>query len=49
MFSLGVIAQRLGRKLVVDRVTGTIANDPVANALLAGAPPRKEWQQFYEL
>ncbi len=49
MFSLGVIAQRLGRKLVVDRVTGTIAGDPVANALLAGAPPRGEWQQFYEL
>ncbi len=49
MFSLGVIAQRLGRKLIVDRVNGTIAGDPIANALLAGAPPRKEWQQFYEL
>jgi predicted dehydrogenase len=49
VFCLGVIAQRLGRKLVFDRHTGTIAGDPVANALLAGAPPRLEWQQFYEL
>ncbi len=49
VFSLGVIAQRLGRKLIVDRTTGTIAGDPIANAMLAGAPPRKEWEQFYTL
>jgi predicted dehydrogenase len=49
VFSLGVIAQRLGRKLVFDRHTGEIAGDPIANALLAGAPPRLEWQEFYTL
>ncbi len=49
VFCLGVIAQRLGRKLTFDRHTGEIAGDPVANALLAGAPPRLEWQQYYNL
>lgn len=49
VFCLGVIAQRLGRKIVVDRTNGTISGDPIANALLAGAPPRLEWQQYYEL
>jgi predicted dehydrogenase len=49
MFCLGVAAQRLGRKLIVDRHTGTIAGDPIANALLAGAPPRLEWQQYYNM
>jgi hypothetical protein len=49
LFCLGVIAQRLGRKILFDRHTGTIAGDPIANALLAGPPPRLEWQQFYEL
>jgi predicted dehydrogenase len=49
VFCLGVIAQRLGRKIIFDRHTGTISGDPVANALLAGAPPRLEWQQYYEL
>ncbi len=49
VFCLGVIAQRLGRKLTFDRHTGTISGDPIANALLAGAPPRLEWQEFYKL
>ncbi len=49
VFCLGVIAQRLGRKIAFDRHTGTIPGDPIANALLAGAPPRAEWQQYYEL
>ncbi|MDR1671167.1 MAG: Gfo/Idh/MocA family oxidoreductase [Alistipes sp.] len=49
VFCLGVIAQRLGRKLLFDRHTGTIVGDPIANALLAGAPPRLEWQQYYNL
>jgi hypothetical protein len=49
MFCLGVAAQRLGRKLVVDRFTGSVVGDPIANALLAGAPPRLEWQQYYNL
>ncbi len=49
MFSLGVIAQRLGRKLTFDRHTGEIAGDPIANALLAGIPPRGAWEEFYKL
>ncbi len=49
VFCLGVAAQRLGRKLTVDRSTGAISGDPIANALLAGAPPRGEWEEFYRL
>jgi predicted dehydrogenase len=46
---LGVIAQRLNTKLVFDRATQQITNDKTANALLAGPPPRKGWEQFYKL
>lgn len=49
VFSLGVIAQRLNRKFTFDRNTMEIVGDPVANALLAGAPPRSEWEEFYKL
>ena len=47
LFSLGVIAQRLNAKLQFDRQTKRITNNPFADALLAGTPPRKEWQEFY--
>ncbi len=46
---LGVIAQRLNKKLVFDRDTQQITNDKTANAMLVGPPPRKEWEQFYKL
>lgn len=46
---LGVIAQRLNKKILFDRTTEQITNDKVANALLAGAPPRKDWEQYYKL
>jgi hypothetical protein len=49
LFSLGVIAQRLNRKLTFDRGTLEIVGDPIANALLAGAPPRAQWEEFYKL
>ncbi len=49
VFSLGVIAQRLGRKLTFDAHTHEIVGDPIANALLAGAPPRIEWEEYYKL
>ena len=49
VFNLGVIAQRLNTKIEFDRVTKTITNNSYANRLLAGAPPRKEWEQFYQL
>ncbi len=47
--SLGVIAQRVNKKLVFDAASKQITNDKVANALLAGPTPRKDWEQFYKL
>ncbi|MGK0219400.1 MAG: putative dehydrogenase [Planctomycetota bacterium] len=49
MFCLGVIAQRLGGELEFDRKTEQITNNKRANQLLVGPPPRKEWEEFYEL
>ncbi|QBE66401.1 Gfo/Idh/MocA family oxidoreductase [Pseudoduganella lutea] len=47
--ALGVIAQRVNGKLSFDPVSKRITNHPKANALLAGAPPRKGWEQYYKL
>lgn len=47
--ALGVIAQRVNARLVFDPVSKQITNHKGANALLAGAPPRKEWESFYKL
>ena len=47
--SIGVIAQRLNAKLAFDPATKQITNHKVANELLAGSPPRKEWEQYYKL
>ena len=49
VFLLGVIAQRLGGTLKFDPVARQITNNPEANALLAGPPPRKGWESFYKL
>ncbi|MDR3262450.1 MAG: Gfo/Idh/MocA family oxidoreductase [Tannerella sp.] len=49
VFCLGVIAQRLNRKLEFDVKTGQITNNPFANALLAGIPPRKGWEDYYKI
>ena len=46
---LGVLAQRLNTKLVFDRATKQITNNDLANRMLAGPPPRKEWEQYYKL
>ena len=46
---LGVIAQRVNAKLEFDPVKKQITNHKIANELLKGAPPRKEWEQFYKL
>jgi hypothetical protein len=46
---LGVIAQQTNKRLLFDRKTKQITNEPFANALLAGVPPRKEWSEFYKL
>jgi predicted dehydrogenase len=48
-FSLGVIAQQLNVKVEFDRRLKQITNNEFANALLAGTPPRKGWEEFYKL
>ena len=47
--ALGIIAQRVNAKLAFDPVTQEITNHSIANTLLAGNPPRKEWEQYYRL
>jgi predicted dehydrogenase len=49
MMALGIIAQRLNRKIEFDRQTAQITNDKLANDLLVGPPPRKGWEEFYRL
>lgn len=46
---LGVMAQRLGGTLKFDRASRRVTNNKQADALLAGYPPRKGWEQFYKL
>jgi predicted dehydrogenase len=47
--ALGVIAQRVNAKLEFDPASKKITNHTVANELLNGQPPRKEWEEFYKL
>jgi predicted dehydrogenase len=47
--AIGIIAQRVNAKLSFDRAAKQITNHPVANGLLAGPPPRKDWEQYYKL
>ena len=47
--ALGVVAQRVNARLAFDTATKRITNHKVAHELLAGVPPRKEWEQFYKL
>lgn len=49
VFLLGVLAQRLGGKLLFDPKTKQITNHDLANQLLAGPPPRLGWEEFYKL
>lgn len=49
VFSLGVMAQFLNKKLVFDRETKQITNSKLGNELLVGTPPRKGWEEFYKL
>lgn len=49
VFCLGVLAQQLNTKLLFDPKTKQITNNPLANQLLVGAKPRKEWMYFYKL
>jgi len=47
--AIGIIAQRVNAKLKFDRTTKQITNHQVANELLNGVPPRKEWEQYYKV
>jgi hypothetical protein len=47
--AIGVIAQRVNSKLEFDPETRQITNHKLANQLLAGTPPRKEWEEFFKL
>ena len=49
VFCLGVIAQRLNTQLFLDPRMKVFTNNPFANALLTGMPPRKGWEEFYRL
>jgi len=49
VFSLGVMAQRLGTKLYFDTRLKQITNNEFANAMLTGLPPRKGWEDFYKI
>lgn len=49
VFCLGTIAQRLNTKVEFDRKKKEITNNKVANDLLVGTPPRKDWEEFYKL
>jgi predicted dehydrogenase len=48
--ALGIIAQRVNAgKLTFDPATQQVTNHKLANELLAGATPRKDWEQYYKL
>ncbi|HEY3381219.1 MAG TPA: Gfo/Idh/MocA family oxidoreductase [Vicinamibacterales bacterium] len=47
VFLLGVIAQRLGGQLTFDSLRREFRDNPAANALLAGPPPRAGWEEYY--
>lgn len=49
VFNLGVLAQQLNAKLLFNRETKQITNNKLANELLVGTKPRKEWKEFYKL
>lgn len=46
---LGCMAQRFNARLAFDRTTKQITNHKLANELLAGVPPRQDWEEFYRL
>jgi predicted dehydrogenase len=47
--AIGIVAQRVNAKLLFDPASRQITNHKLANELLSGPPPRKEWEQFYKL
>ena len=49
VFCLGVISQWTGQKIIFDRETKQITNNPLANQLLWGTMPREGWEDFYRI
>lgn len=49
VFCLGVISQWLGERIIFDRETKQITNNPLANQMLWGCMPRTGWEEFYRL
>ena len=49
VFCLGVISQWTGQKILFDRETKQITNNPLANQLLWGTLPREGWEEFYRV
>ncbi|MHC1705707.1 MAG: Gfo/Idh/MocA family oxidoreductase [Tenuifilaceae bacterium] len=49
VFCLGVIAQQLNSKLSFDPAEKRFTNNSMANKLLIGAEPRKDWEMYYKL
>jgi hypothetical protein len=47
--AIGIIAQQVNASVKFDPATRRITNHKVADELLKGAPPRKEWEQFYRM
>lgn len=46
---LGVIAQQVGSKIIFDAEKRQITNNSFANLLLTGVPPRKGWEDLFEI
>ncbi|QBN17856.1 Gfo/Idh/MocA family oxidoreductase [Flavobacterium nackdongense] len=49
VFCLGVIAQQLNAKLKFDPAAKKFVNNDLANKLLVGTAPRREWKKYYKL
>lgn len=49
VMALGVVAQRVNARIEFDINKKVITNHALANQLLTGPPPRKNWEQYYKL
>jgi hypothetical protein len=49
VMNLGVVSQIVHDKILFDRDKKVITNNAFANALLVGPPPRKGWEQYYQV
>lgn len=47
--ALAILSQRVNATLKFDAKKKQVTNHKLANELLKGAPPRKEWEEFYRL